>query len=1098
MDGFLQTSHPSFLRLNVQKVSCLLAFLFFQLTFALPDFTLTVTKTDESCLGNGTLTFAVSGTDPAASVEYKIYQLPDLINAISVQTNNFLGGRASGTYRVIATQSLNGETNSQMQEITINNVIVPLAYTLSSTHAVCGPDAAITVTPTSGNAVQFEIISGPVIRSLQSSPVFSLIPAGTYEVRVFDNCGVGWVVTHTVISDAASLTVSPIGFPDEMLPTCDSVNIANSLTASAGDALSYPLNVEYTIFPPGGGTPIVITKTVASGETASADVSAEIPLYYDQPYYVNVKVTDNCGNIFFRNDNLIDIKLKALLSAEDAKCGQKFLSVRASFYRPDITVQWLSTPPGFDPVAFNAAHPGPFSLLPINYGSYDQPVPWGFYKVKITDGCGRTAEAETTLIYQDPHPVADIQPYVGCESNKSLVKIKIPGFLIVTAILTAAPSAYPFPIPDDVSDQITENDGVVLDHLITGQYSIHLVDDCGNVYDFNFFVPDTQTSTTSLARPDCEFGKGSVRIRGSSTTLTSAVMTSAPAEFQTPVPYDVGFNLTPNGTFSMSGLPPGIYIFHVTDSCGLSHDVTVNVVGYAESQNDFSLTPHCGSFDFLLNYTSTASGGETFWLQKLNTVTNTWGHPLTGVAYIDGDIPSNLNSYPIANNTINLNLTFTGQFRIVKYYQSFNDGSAGEFKECIKPIREFEFTGEFEIIGFEKITCNGALADIRVLTNGVPPLTYKIIRKNGQPFFFDNGNNNVFTNLEQAVYTFEVQHACGHIAVGDADVAQLPSLANAVQPGNLELCDDASNDGQETFDLSSQDAVILGTQIPTDYTLTYHTSLADATLGANPLPASFTSGNTTIYARLKYNGSATECFDIVQFQLIVHPYPVPDMAQVWPMCEGNSVTITAPLGFDSYSWSTGQHTRSITVSQSGPIVLTVTDDGCSGDFAVDVVVSSVPTIQHIDTSDWTQNDNTIAIILEQGNGDYLFSIDGVHYQASNVFNNLPPGGYTVYVKDSIGDCGIATGDVFLLTYPRFFTPNGDGFNDFWKIKFSEIEPHLMTYIFDRYGKLITGFLPDSPGWDGKLNGQPLPSTDYWFLVVREDGKEFRGHFAMKR
>ena len=89
----------------------------------------------------------------------------------------------------------------------------------------------------------------------------------------------------------------------------------------------------------------------------------------------------------------------------------------------------------------------------------------------------------------------------------------------------------------------------------------------------------------------------------------------------------------------------------------------------------------------------------------------------------------------------------------------------------------------------------------------------------------------------------------------------------------------------------------------------------------------------------------------------------------------------------------------------------------------------------------------------------------------------------------LGGCGTVTGEVFLLNYPKFFTPNGDGYNDYWRVKYSEREPHMMTYVFDRYGKLITGFLPDSPGWDGRYNGEPLPSTDYWFLVIREDGRQ---------
>jgi gliding motility-associated-like protein len=43
-------------------------------------------------------------------------------------------------------------------------------------------------------------------------------------------------------------------------------------------------------------------------------------------------------------------------------------------------------------------------------------------------------------------------------------------------------------------------------------------------------------------------------------------------------------------------------------------------------------------------------------------------------------------------------------------------------------------------------------------------------------------------------------------------------------------------------------------------------------------------------------------------------------------------------------------------------------------------------------------------------------------------------------------------------------------------------------IFDRYGKLLKEISPNSTGWNGTYNGQPLPATDYWFVVdYPEDG-----------
>jgi gliding motility-associated-like protein len=110
---------------------------------------------------------------------------------------------------------------------------------------------------------------------------------------------------------------------------------------------------------------------------------------------------------------------------------------------------------------------------------------------------------------------------------------------------------------------------------------------------------------------------------------------------------------------------------------------------------------------------------------------------------------------------------------------------------------------------------------------------------------------------------------------------------------------------------------------------------------------------------------------------------------------------------------------------------------------------------------------------------------------------LLEGEYTVYVKDLNG-CGTVKSPFVLLNYPKYFTPNGDGYNDTWHIEFSNFEPNFIVTIFDRFGKLITRLKSAGPGWDGMYNGQTLTSTDYWFVVDRQDGTIFKGHFSLKR
>ena len=98
------------------------------------------------------------------------------------------------------------------------------------------------------------------------------------------------------------------------------------------------------------------------------------------------------------------------------------------------------------------------------------------------------------------------------------------------------------------------------------------------------------------------------------------------------------------------------------------------------------------------------------------------------------------------------------------------------------------------------------------------------------------------------------------------------------------------------------------------------------------------------------------------------------------------------------------------------------------------------------------------------------------------------------------ECGIAQIDFHVIGYKKFFTPNGDGIHDTWNIigLTKTNLPKTKIYIFDRFGKLLKELDPLSPGWDGTFIGKPMPSTDYWFRVQLEDGREFESHFSLVR
>jgi len=146
--------------------------------------------------------------------------------------------------------------------------------------------------------------------------------------------------------------------------------------------------------------------------------------------------------------------------------------------------------------------------------------------------------------------------------------------------------------------------------------------------------------------------------------------------------------------------------------------------------------------------------------------------------------------------------------------------------------------------------------------------------------------------------------------------------------------------------------------------------------------------------------------------------------------------------------------------------------------------------------------NTITIKTETlGIGDYQYAIDDITgpYQDEPLFEKVRPGIHTIYVRDK-NDCGIAKIEVSVIGYKTFFTPNGDGIHDTWKILGlrADFQPKTTIYILDKYGKLIKELDPLSDGWDGTFKGKPMPSDDYWFRVTLEDGREFKSHFSLVR
>jgi gliding motility-associated-like protein len=302
----------------------------------------------------------------------------------------------------------------------------------------------------------------------------------------------------------------------------------------------------------------------------------------------------------------------------------------------------------------------------------------------------------------------------------------------------------------------------------------------------------------------------------------------------------------------------------------------------------------------------------------------------------------------------------------------------------------------------------------------------------------------------------------------------------------------------------------------------YYRNLSDAQLELNEITnqtnyVSEEPFSQVLYVRVESEDNG-DCFGIgPHLTLTVYPRPEFEVEQSEVYCFDNTpITLSTfnPQGSYTYEWTDANgdvvgDEETVTLSEPGTYtVIATSTDGCESFPVVFPVVESA--IANITLDDVTivelSDNNSITIATENlGIGDYEFALDDISgpYQDEPVFNNVGAGAHTIYVQDKTG-CGIANLEVFVLGFPKYFTPNDDGHNDTWNIKglSDAFLQDSKVLIFDRYGKLIKELNPRGEGWNGTFNGQQLSATDYWFIVdlydVNGNKKTYRGHFSLVR
>ena len=349
-------------------------------------------------------------------------------------------------------------------------------------------------------------------------------------------------------------------------------------------------------------------------------------------------------------------------------------------------------------------------------------------------------------------------------------------------------------------------------------------------------------------------------------------------------------------------------------------------------------------------------------------------------------------------------------------------------------------------------------------------------------------------------------------------------IANQITT-DFTVCDTYKDnfDAIYSFDLTKVEKDVLGNQTPaTNYAFKYFKTKADAeNKDATGIPNQTSYENTlpneTIWVRIYNTASPNLCFGITSFEIRVNPLPKSNLEPEYFICEDyktgtlyNDAILKTGLDTTNYNFEwffnntpLNDNNNTLTTNQTGDysVNITNTNTKCSKTYSTKVTKYNPYIV--LEYSDAFENPSYIKINVQgNGSGNYLYQIDDSPFQESNIFYNLSSGEHSIHVIDQTGNCSPASIKTTIINYPKFFTPNGDGFNDTWNIwDLIPTNPNAKIYIFDRYEKLIKEITPITNGWDGTFAGVAIPSDDYWFTVEFEEKnvkKIYKSHFTLKR
>jgi trimeric autotransporter adhesin len=533
---------------------------------------------------------------------------------------------------------------------------------------------------------------------------------------------------------------------------------------------------------------------------------------------------------------------------------------------------------------------------------------------------------------------------------------------------------------------------------------------------------------------------------------------------------------TPSLTVSNTGT----YTVTITDANGCTATASRSVTEFAPVTPNIVASPVCGTTTATLSLStpfptvawSTSGSGNTTSVSADGTysVTVTDANGCTGSASLNVTVPTNQTVSISGNNSIcpgnNTVLTATSGFNSY----SWSGGGTG-------PTRTVNSAGTYTVTATDAFGCTTTGTWV-VTAVSSPSVTISspanfcnntnlVLTATGGPFDNYNwsapgGSDPTLTVSNSGTYRVTVTDANGctatasqtvtELAVVNPTVAVTPVCATnsatlTVSPPFPTVAWSTGATGVTTSVVISDDYAVTVTDangctgvetftvaVPSNTPVTISGTTAFCQGGSTVLTAStgfvsyvwsggINGPNRTVTTAGTYTVTATDNLGCTQTSSITASTlaaPTPNITGPTSFCAGNSITLNAGAGFTDYDWNLGGNTSTITVTNSGNYIVTVTNaQGCTGTDSQAVTATPAPN-PTLTVLPYTCN-NTLTINAGTGFSAYAWSVAGSGSSVTITSNGL----YTVTVTNAQGCTSSDVIDVEIPD-PPFVTITGNG------------------------------------------------------------------------